>query len=306
MGQYILRRLLNAIPILVVVSIIIFLFLHMIPGDPARIAAGPDATAQEIEFTRVRLGLDKPLYVQYFIFIRNLVTGNLGVSNRTGMSVASEIGQHLWPTVQLTILSIVWAVIIGMVVGVVAALYRSRWPDVVGMVGSVTGISIPDMWLGMILIEFFAVRLGWFPVAGYGGWGHIIMPSFTLGLGVAAVTARFARTSVIEVLEEDYVRTARAKGLPRRKVIWKHALRNALIPVITMTGLQFGFLLGGAVVTETVFNWPGIGQLLVQSVEYRDYPTVQALMMLFSVEFILINLLVDVLYAVVNPRIQLR
>lgn len=285
---------------------IIFLFLHMIPGDPARIAAGPDATQQEIQMTRVRLGLDQPLYVQYLVFIRNIVTGNLGVSNRTGMSVATEIGQHLWPTIELTILSIIWAVIIGLIIGIIAAIFRGGWQDVVGMVGAITGISIPDMWLGLILIEFFAVRLGWFPVAGYGGIEHTIMPSFTLGLGVAAVTARFARSSVIEVLGEDYIRTARAKGLSRGKVIWKHALRNALIPVITMTGLQFGFLLGGAVVTETVFNWPGIGQLLVQSVNYRDYPTVQALMMLFSIEFILINLVVDVLYGVVNPRIQLK
>lgn len=306
MGKYIVRRLLNAIPILVAVSMIIFLFLHMIPGDPARIAAGPDATQQEIQMTRVRLGLDQPLYVQYLVFIRNIVTGNLGVSNRTGMSVATEIGQHLWPTIELTILSIIWAVIIGLIIGIIAAIFRGGWQDVVGMVGAITGISIPDMWLGLILIEFFAVRLGWFPVAGYGGIEHTIMPSFTLGLGVAAVTARFARSSVIEVLGEDYIRTARAKGLSRGKVIWKHALRNALIPVITMTGLQFGFLLGGAVVTETVFNWPGIGQLLVQSVNYRDYPTVQALMMLFSIEFILINLVVDVLYGVVNPRIQLK
>lgn len=306
MGRYIVRRLLNAIPILVVVSIIIFLFLHMIPGDPARIAAGPDATQQEIQMTRVRLGLDRPLYVQYLVFLRNIVTGNLGVSNRTGMSVATEIGQHLWPTIELTLLSLMWAVIIGLAIGIMAAIFRGRWQDVVGMVGAITGISIPDMWLGLILIEFFAVRLGWFPVAGYGGLQYTIMPSFTLGLGVAAVTARFARSSVIEVLGEDYIRTARAKGLSHSKVIWKHAVRNALIPVITMTGLQFGFLLGGAVVTETVFNWPGIGQLLVQSVNYRDYPTVQALMMLFSVEFIVINLFVDVLYGVVNPRIQLK
>jgi len=306
LGRYIVRRLLNAIPILVVVSIIIFLFLHMIPGDPARIAAGPDATQQEIQMTRVRLGLDRPLYVQYLVFLRNIVTGNLGVSNRTGMSVATEIGQHLWPTIELTLLSLMWAVIIGLAIGIMAAIFRGRWQDVVGMVGAITGISIPDMWLGLILIEFFAVRLGWFPVAGYGGLQYTIMPSFTLGLGVAAVTARFARSSVIEVLGEDYIRTARAKGLSHSKVIWKHAVRNALIPVITMTGLQFGFLLGGAVVTETVFNWPGIGQLLVQSVNYRDYPTVQALMMLFSVEFILINLFVDVLYGVVNPRIQLK
>lgn len=306
MSKYILRRLLNAIPILVVVSIIIFLFLHMIPGDPARVAAGPDATQQEIQLTRERLGLDKPLYAQYFVFIKNLFTGNLGVSNRTGMSVASVIGAHLWPTIELTVLAIVWAVIVGLVIGVLAAIYRNQWPDVLGMVGAITGISIPDMWLGMILIEYFAVRLGWLPVAGYGGISHTVLPSFTLGLGVAAVTARFARSSVIDVLNEDYIRTARAKGLTRHKVIWRHALKNALIPVITMTGLQFGFLLGGAVVTETVFNWPGIGQLLVQSVNFRDYPTVQALMMLFSVEFIVINLLVDVLYAVVNPRIQLR
>ena len=306
MGRYIIRRLLNAIPILLVVSVVIFLFLHMIPGDPARIAAGPDATAQEIQMTRERLGLDKPLYVQYFIFIKNAVTGNFGVSNRTGMPVVQEISQHLWPTLQLTLYSLIWAVIIGLLIGTVAATYRNRWPDFVGMIVAITGISMPDMWLGLMLIEFVGVQLGWLPAGGYGGAQFAVLPSFTLGLGVAAVTARFTRSSLLEVLHEDYIRTAYAKGLDARRVIWRHALQNALIPVITMTGLQFGFLLGGSVVVETVFSWPGIGQLLVQSVDFRDYPTVQALMLLFSLEFIVINLVVDVLYAVVNPRIQLN
>ncbi len=277
----------------------------MIPGDPARIAAGPDATATDIQLTRERLGLDKPLYMQYFIFIKNAVTGNFGVSNRTGMPVVQEISQHLWPTIELTLFSLIWALLIGLIIGILAATYRNRWPDFVGMVGAITGISMPDMWLGLMLIEFVAVQLGWFPAGGYGGLQFIVLPSFTLGLGVAAVTARFTRSSLLDVLHEDYIRTAYAKGLDPSRVIWKHGLRNALIPVITMTGLQFGFLLGGSVVVETVFGWPGIGQLLVQSVNFRDYPTVQALMLLFSLEFIVINLVVDILYAVVNPRIQL-
>lgn len=198
--QYILRRLLNAIPILFVVSIVIFSFLHLIPGDPARIAAGPDATLQDIQLTRERLGLDKPLYVQYVIFIKNALTGNFGVSNRTGMPVVQEIAQHLGPTLQLTLYSIIWALLIGLFIGMFAAMYRNRWPDFVGMVAAITGISMPDMWLGLMLIEFFGVQIGWLPAGGYGGIQFAILPSFTLGLGVAAVTARFTRSSLLEIL----------------------------------------------------------------------------------------------------------
>jgi glutathione transport system permease protein len=210
------------------------------------------------------------------------------------------------PTLWLTIVAMIWATIVGAAIGVVSGVKRGRWQDQAGMVLAVSGISFPGFWLGLLLIDLFAVRLRWLPSGGYGTWQHFVLPSFTLGLGVAAVLARFTRSAFVEVASEDYVRTARSKGLPERRVVWTHTLRNALIPVITMTGLQFGFLLGGAVVVETVFSWPGLGRLMIDSVSYRDYPVIQAEIMLFSLEFILINLAVDLLYAAVNPEIRLR
>ncbi|MBV8575872.1 MAG: ABC transporter permease subunit, partial [Acetobacteraceae bacterium] len=232
--------------------------------------------------------------------------GNLGRSSRTRQPVASEIGQRFMPTLLLTLFAMIWATLVGGAIGVISGVRRGRWHDQAGMVLAVSGISFPSFWLGLLLIDLFAVRLGWLPTGGYGTWQHFVLPSFTLGVAVAAVLARFTRSAFVEVAAEDFVRTARAKGLPERMVIWKHTLRNALIPVITMTGLQFGFLLGGAVVVETVFAWPGLGRLLVDSVSFRDYPVIQAVVLLFSLEFILINLAVDLLYAVVNPEIRLR
>ena len=303
---YIGRRLVSMIPILLVVAVIIFLFLHMIPGDPAQVVAGPEASAQDIIQTRIKLGLDLPLHEQFLKFISGVVQGDLGNSYRTNMPVLEMIGDRIGPTIELSVVSMVWAIIAGMFAGVVAATNRGKWQDQITMFGAVAGISMPSFWLGLMLIELFAVQLGWLPSGGNTTYEHYILPSITLGSGVAAVIARFTRASLLETLGEDYVRTARAKGAQEWRVVWLHALRNALLPVVTMTGLQFGFLLGGSVVVEAVFSWPGMGSMLVDAVGMRDYPVIQAEMLLFAIQFMLINLLVDVLYAVINPQIRLE
>ncbi|MGI4953721.1 MAG: glutathione ABC transporter permease GsiC [Janthinobacterium lividum] len=303
---YFLRRLAGTIPVLVAVSLFVFGFVHLLPGDPARLVAGPDASQQDVEAVRQSLGLDQPLWRQYGRYVSQTVQGELGRSSRTRQPVAEEIGIRFMPTLWLTVAAMAWSTLVGAAIGIMSGVKRGRWLDQAGMVVAVSGISFPAFWLGLVLIDVFAVRLRWLPSGGYGTWQHFVLPAFTLGLGVAAVLARFTRSAFVEVASEDYVRTARSKGLPERRVIGTHTLRNALIPVITMTGLQFGFLLGGAVVVETVFSWPGLGRLLVDSVSYRDYPVIQAEIMLFSLEFILINLAVDLLYAAVNPEIRLQ
>ncbi|AWK88366.1 glutathione ABC transporter permease GsiC [Azospirillum thermophilum] len=304
MFKYLIRRVAGIVPVLLVISLFVFGFVHLLPGDPARLVAGPDATAQDIALIRQDLGLDRPLHVQYLRFVSNAVQGEFGLSLKTKRPVIEEIGERFMPTLWLTVVSMVWATLAGLVIGVASAVRRGRWPDYMGMVVAVSGIAFPSFWLGLLLIDLFSVQLGWLPTGGYGTWQHFIMPSLTLGVGVAAVMARFTRSAFIDIAREDYVRTARAKGVPARLVVWKHTLRNALIPIITMVGLQFGFLLGGSIVVETVFAWPGLGRLLVDSVSYRDYTVIQAEILLFSLEFILINLLVDVLYALVNPEIR--
>lgn len=306
MLKFIVKRIVSMIPTLIIVSMVIFLFVRMIPGDPARLVAGPDATYADIQAIRVELGLDKPIALQYFTFTKNILHGDLGKSLKTKQPVAQEIESRFMPTLWLTVASMSWALIIGLLVGVISATKRNKWQDYTGMFAAISGISLPSFWLGLMLMQLFSVNLGWLPTTGYGTWQHLILPSLTLGSGVAAVIARFTRSSLMEVLKEDYVRTARAKGLHNNFVIYKHALRNALIPVVTMTGMQFGFLLGGSVVVETVFSWPGLGRLLIDSVAFRDYPTIQAEMLLFALEFILINLIVDLLYVVLNPQIRLE
>jgi glutathione transport system permease protein len=220
--------------------------------------------------------------------------------------VSTEIAERFMPTLLLTVTSMIWSVIFGMVIGISSAVFRNQWPDRLGMAIAVSGISFPAFALGMLLMQLFSVQLGWLPTVGADSWRHYILPSITLGAAVAAVMARFTRASFVEVIQEDFVRTARAKGLKERAVIFKHCLRNALIPVVTMMGLQFGFLLGGSIVVETVFNWPGVGRLLVDAVGMRDYPVIQSLVLLFSLEFILINLVVDLLYGFINPTIRYK
>jgi glutathione transport system permease protein len=306
MLSYLVRRLAGVLPVLLVVSLLVFLFIHLLPGDPARLVAGPEATAQDIAAVRTGLGLDRPLPEQYLRFLVHAVQGDFGQSLKNRLPVAEVIGLRFWPTVILTLAAMAWSTLFGLAIGVLSAVWRGRWPDYAGMVLAVSGLSFPAFWLGLLMIDLLSVRLHWLPTGGFDGWKSLVMPSLSLGLGVAAVMARFARSAVLDIAREDYVRTARAKGLAERVVIGRHVLRNAMIPIITMVGLQFGFLLGGSIVVETVFSWPGLGRLLVDSVAYRDYPVLQAEILLFSVEFILINLLVDLAYAAANPEIRYR
>ena len=306
MLNYFLKRLLGLIPTLLIVAVLVFLFVHLLPGDPARLMAGQDADASVVALVRQDLGLDKPLYQQFLTFFGNALTGDFGHSMVSKRPVIDEISSRFMPTFWLTLTSMVWSVIFGLVIGVVSAVWRNRWPDRLGMALAVSGISFPAFALGMLLMQVFSVQLGWLPTVGADSWQHYILPSVTLGAAVAAIMARFTRASFVEVMHEDYMRTARAKGVHEGMVVIKHGLRNAMIPVVTMMGLQFGFLLGGSIVVEKVFNWPGLGRLLVDSVEMRDYPVIQAEVLLFSLEFILINLLVDMLYAVINPSIRYK
>ena len=306
MLQYLVKRLLGVIPTLLIVGLFVFLFVHLLPGDPARLAAGPDATPEVVDLVRQDLGLDRPLPVQFARFLSGVVHWDFGKSIRTKRSVASEIGERFMPTFWLTLWSMAWSVTFGMAIGILSAVWRNRWPDRVGMTLAVSGISFPAFALGIVLMQIFAVQLNWLPTIGDDTWWHYVLPSITLGAAVAAIMARFTRSSFVDILGEDYIRTARAKGLDERRVIAKHGLRNALIPVVTMMGLQFGFLLGGSIVVEKVFNWPGLGRLLIDAVDMRDYPVIQALVLLFSLEFILINLIVDMLYGIINPTIRYR
>ncbi|EAA1057171.1 glutathione ABC transporter permease GsiC [Salmonella enterica subsp. enterica] len=306
MLNYVLKRLLGLIPTLLIVAVLVFLFVHLLPGDPARLIAGPEADAQVIALVRQQLGLDQPLHVQFWRYITHVLQGDFGTSMVSRRPVSEEIASRFLPTLWLTITSMIWAVLFGMAIGIAAAVWRNRWPDRVGMTLAVTGISFPAFALGMLLMQIFSVDLGWLPTVGADSWQHYILPSLTLGAAVASVMARFTRSSFVDVLCEDYMRTARAKGVSETWVVLKHGLRNAMIPVVTMMGLQFGFLLGGSIVVEKVFNWPGLGRLLVDSVDMRDYPVIQAEVLLFSLEFILINLVVDVLYAAINPAIRYK
>lgn len=306
MLRYFIKRVLGMLPTMFFVAICVFFFVHLLPGDPARLTAGPEADEQTVELVRKELGLDKPLHEQFFHFVKGAVTGDLGKSLSSKRPVMDEIADRFFPTLWLTITSMTWSVLFGLLAGIVAAVWRNRWPDRLCMTVAVSGISFPAFALGMILMEFFSVRLGWLPTVGASSWEHYILPSLTLGAAVAAVMARFTRSSFVEVLGEDYIRTARAKGVHEASVVLKHSFRNAMIPVVTMMGLQFGFLLGGSIVVEKVFNWPGMGRLLVDAVDMRDYPVIQACVLLFSVEFIVINLIVDVIYGWVNPAIRYK
>ncbi|MDR5808247.1 glutathione ABC transporter permease GsiC [Caballeronia sp. LZ019] len=306
MLNFLAKRLLGLLPTLFIVAVLVFLFVHLLPGDPARLAAGAEADEATVALVRADLGLDKPLPQQLVSFFSRVVHFDFGMSTRSKRPVSTEIAERFMPTLWLTLASMAWAVVFGMAIGIVSAVWRNKWPDRIGMTLAVSGISFPAFALGMLLIEIFSVKLGWLPIVGDGTWQSYVLPSLTLGAAVAAVMARFTRASFVEVLGEDFVRTARAKGVHEPMVIVKHCLRNAMIPVVTMMGLQFGFLLGGSIVVEKVFNWPGLGRLLVDAVEMRDYPVIQAEVLLFSLEFIVINLVVDVLYAVINPTIRFK
>ena len=306
MLRYFVKRLLGMIPTMIIVTIVVFLFIHMLPGDPARLAAGPEADEATVEMVRHQLGLDRSIPEQFVSFVANALQGDFGTSIRTQRPVIDEIAERFGPTMYLTIAAMGWSVLFGLAAGVISAVYRNRWPGRLCMTIAVSGISFPAFALGILLMEVFSVELGWLPTVGAATWKHYILPSITLGAAVAAVMARFTRASFVEVLTDDYIRTACAKGVRGSFIVMKHALRNALIPVVTMMGLQFGFLLGGSIVVEKVFNWPGMGRLLVDAVDMRDYPVIQASVLLFSVEFIVINLIVDVLYGWINPSIRYK
>lgn len=305
MFRYIVKRIIGVIPTLILVVTFVFLFVRMIPGDPARLVAGEQATLEDVEIIREELGLNKSLPSQYVTYVTGLFKGDLGTSLRTKRPVTTEVSNRYANTVRLTLLSLAWSSVAGILLGVWSGKNRSKWQDYTGMTLAVSGISLPTFWVGFMLIIIFSVKLKWLPTTGADSFKSLILPAFALGTSVAAVVARFTRSSLIEVLKEDYIRTARAKGLKEKTVIWGHAFRNSMISVVTVIGLQFGYLLGGSVVTESVFAFPGLGSLLIESVNYRDYPAIQSLILIFSLHFILINLLVDILYAVLNPEIQL-
>lgn len=306
MLKYIIKRIIGVIPTLIIVTTFVFFFVRLIPGAPARLVAGPQATLEDVEVVREELGLNKPIVTQYVDYVTGLFHGDLGMSLRTKRPVATEVSLRYMNTVKLTLGSLAWSVVVGVLLGVWSGKHRSKWQDYTGMTMAISGISMPSFWIGFLLIMVFSVNLKWLPTTGADSWKSFILPSIALGTSIAAIIARFTRSSIIEVMKEDYIRTARAKGLKERTVIWKHAFRNAMISVVTVVGLQFGFLLGGSVVTESVFAFPGLGSLLVESVNYRDYNAIQSLILIFSLHFVVINLVVDILYALLNPEIKLN
>lgn len=303
MGKYIIRRLILAIPVLIGVSIIAFMILHLSPGDPAQLLAGEDATQEDIQILRERFGLDQPLPVQYFRFIKGMATGDL-MSMKFNEPVLDIVGKRLKNTLLLSFLAITIAVVVGVVAGILSAVYRYSIIDYISSIAALLGVSMPVFWWGLILILFFSVTLRWLPSGGMGGWKTFILPAVVLGTASAGIIARMTRSSMMDVLRQDYITTARSKGLPHRIIIRRHALRNALIPTVTVIGLQFGYMLAGAVLTESVFAWPGVGRLLVTSIMSRDYPVVQTTLVMVALTFVLVNLGVDILYAYLDPRIR--
>lgn len=304
MITYVGRRIVATIPTLWGVATVVFFMARLLPGDPARVIAGVLASPEDVERIRHQMGLDQPLWVQYLDFMGSLLHFDLGTSAHTNAPVVEEIGSRLPYTVELAVVALLIAVTVGILAGIVAAIKRNTPLDLLISGLSVFGVSMPVYWLGLMMIIVFAIELHLFPAAGADEPTSIVMPGLTLALFSVGLIARMTRSSMLEVLGQDYVRTARAKGAPFRVVIFRHALRNALLPILTVIGLQFGALLGGAVVTETVFAWPGVGRLLVDSIFFRDYPVVQGLVLMFGTTFVVINLLVDILYAYVDPRIH--
>jgi peptide/nickel transport system permease protein len=312
MGRYLIQRVVAAIPVMVMVATAVFLLLFLTPGDPAAVILGPDATAERVAELRTRLGLDQPVYVQLGNWYLRLLRGDLGQSIFENRPVTEAIMSRAEPTLLLTSLATLVAVTLGLAMGLIAALRRGRWQDNAAMLVAIGGVSMPTFWLGLNLIFVFGVLLGWLPVAGYqplssGPWEslrYLIMPSVTLGLFQAALLARLTRSMMLETLGDDYVRTARAKGLGEHAVVVRHAFRNALIPLLTVIGLIFAALMGGAVITEQVFNIPGVGRMLIQAVARRDYPVVQGVVMIVAGLYVLINLVVDLLYGYLDPRLR--
>lgn len=304
MIEYVTRRLLMMIPILLGVSLVVFVLIRLVPGDPIVLLAGEDANPEAIRSLREQWGLDKPLYVQYLTFLWNLLRGDMGTSIRSGRSVADEISDRYLNTVNLACLSLAIALSIGILAGVASGTRPYTKMDNLSMLVALFGLSAPAFWLGLMLMWLFAVYLSLLPAVGVGTISHLVLPSVTLGAAVAASVARQTRSGILEVMRQDYVRTARSKGLPENTVIWKHVLKNAMIPVVTVAGIFFGGMLGGSIVVETVFSYPGLGKLLIDSISSRDYPVVQGLILIYAVVFSLVNLVVDLTYSYLDPRIR--
>ena len=312
MGAYIIRRVLSLIPVLSLVAVISFLLIHIIPGDPAAVMLGTDATPQEIARLREDLGLNEPLHVQFYRWISKVLRGDLGDSFFMGRPVAVALAERLPATILLAVAALFFALLIGMPAGIIAAVKRGSIIDQLVMIIALIGVSLPSFWIGLNLILVFSVALRWLPSGGYvpltenffDGLRCLLMPAFALGFMQAALIARMTRSSMLEVLRQDYIRTARSKGLSERVVVGLHALKNAMIPILTVIGTAFGVLLGGAVIVETVFAYPGIGRLVVSAVQRRDYPVIQGALLLISSLYVLVNLLVDILYTLIDPRIK--
>jgi ABC-type dipeptide/oligopeptide/nickel transport system permease component len=304
MLRFIVRRLLLTIPVLLGVATLVFSLIHLVPGDPVQAMLGDSATPQDVADVRARLGLNRPLPVQYGAFLSNVSRGNLGTSLRTNQLVASAIAERMPATFELAFAAMAVATAIALPLGIVAAVRAGTLTDYGATTLALIGISIPNFWLGPLLAIVFSISLGWLPVSGRGSAAHLILPAITLGAPLAAVLARMTRASVIEELRELYVLAARARGVSRLRAIVRHAFRNSLIPIVTVLGLQFGAVLTGAVITETIFAWPGVGRLLIQSTNFRDYPMVQGCILLIAVTYVAMNLLTDLVYGLLDPRIR--
>lgn len=304
MHKYILRRILLLIPVTIGVTFIVYSIMYFTPGDPAMIMLGENAPEAELTKLREEMGLNDPFIVQYGRFLKNAVQGDFGRSYSTKKPVFDEVFSRFPATLKLTVAGLAIALAIGIPVGIISATKQYSLMDSVSMILALLGVSMPNFWLGLMLILLFSVKLGLLPSGGDAGFSAMILPAITLGTGVAAIITRMTRSSMLEVIRQDYIRTARAKGVKEKKVINKHALKNALIPIVTVVGLQFGSLLGGAVLTENVFSWPGVGRLMVDAIKQKDTPMVLASVIFISVTFSIVNLVVDILYAYLDPRIK--
>lgn len=309
MYRYILKRLLLAIPVLIGATFLVFTIMHFAPGDPAKIILGSSATEAALELKRAELGLNDPFLVQFGNFMLGLLHGDMGTSYRTGQAVTSMIAARFWNTLILASSGMIFAIIIGIPVGIISAVKQYSTLDKTTMFVTLFFMAVPTFWFALILVIIFSLHLGWFPASGMAhGFPAIlkslVLPTVTLGFGFAALIARTTRSSVLEVMRQDYIDTARSKGITERKVIWKHMMKNALIPIVTIVGLNFGSLLGGSVLTETIFSWPGVGRFVVESISYKDTPSVLGSVVTLAVLFSIVNLVVDILYSFLDPRIK--
>ncbi|MET3289221.1 UNVERIFIED_CONTAM: peptide/nickel transport system permease protein [Brevibacillus sp. OAP136] len=304
MKQYLLKRLMSGLIVLVGVSLFSFALIHLIPGDPVRIMLGEKATKERVEQLREQMGLNKPLVVQYVNYAAGVVKGDLGTSLKTSRPVSMEIAQRFPATVKMAVSGIVVAIVSGVIMGILAAKYKDTFLDYAIMSMATLGMSLPSFWLGLLVIMVFAVKLGWFPVAGGTGFIDLVMPALTLGVLLSTTISRLTRSGMVEVLSNDYIRTARAKGMSEGVVLFRHAFRNVMIPVVTVVGLQMAGLLGGAVIVEQVFNWPGIGTLAIEAISSRDFPMIQGIVLFMGAIYVIVNICVDLLYAVLDPRID--